>query len=189
MAKLSFNESEDFTPTPPPPLPEDPVDKQLTGWYKELEELSFVSQAQYDRDGLKAVYDEKLVLQAMAARVDYLMSKGQRLYRNRQRALKAAQDLLEDAMDKMRSRPDRFIAKGYAYQEREACYRSAPALIESRIHIRELERQVSDCETFVKVVTHKYWHLEGLRKDQQTQMTLIRLGEGLWEFDKPEKSG
>jgi hypothetical protein len=185
MAKLSMTSGE-FAPTPPPATPVDPVDGTLSAWYKELEEIRFVSSAQYEIEGLKTVFEEQALLQAMAARVDSLMSKGHRLHRKLQNALKASQDLLEDEMNKIRSHPERLIAKSYALPEREACYRSAPALIESRIRIRALERQVSDCETFVKVVTHKYWHLEGLRKDQQVQTTLIRLGYSLREFE-PEK--
>ena len=186
MAKLSMNS--EFTPTPPPAVPVDVVDVTLSKWYKELEEMQFVSSAQYSVEGLSTVFEEQAYLQSMAARVDALMSKGQRLHRKLQNALKASQDLLEDEMNKIRSHPERLIAKSYALPEREACYRSAPALIESRRRIRELERQVSDCETFVKVVTHKYWFLEGLRKDQQVQTTLIRLGYSLREFeDDPSK--
>jgi hypothetical protein len=182
MAKLSLDSGE-FTPTPPPAVPVDPVDKMLTAWYKELEEMQYKSTAQYEVEGLKALYEDKLRLQSLMSRVDFLMSKGHRLHRKVHNALTAARDLMEDEIDKVRSRPERFIAKAYAYQEREACYRSAPQLIEARIRIRELERQVSDCETFVKVVTHKYWHFEGFRKDQLTQTNLIRLGYSLREFE------
>jgi uncharacterized UPF0160 family protein len=184
MAKVNLD-SGSFTPTPPPEVPQDPVEKILTAWYKELEEMRFVSSAQYEVEGLRTVFEEQAYLQAMAARVDSLMSKGHRLHRKLLSALKAVQDLLDDEMDKLRSHPERLIGKAFAYQEREACYRSAPELIESRRRIRVLERQVSDCETFVKVVTHKNWHLEGLRKDQQVQTTLIRLGYSLREFEVP----
>jgi hypothetical protein len=186
MAKISMNSGE-FTPTPPPLAPEDPVATALSAWYKELEEMRFVSSAQYEVEGLKTVFEEIPHLQALSARVDALMSTGHRLHRKLQTALKASQDLLEDEMNKIRSHPERLIAKSYALPEREACYRSAPALIESRRKIRELERQVSDCETFIKVVTHKYWHLEGLRKDQQVQTTLIRLGYSLREFEGDQR--
>ena len=149
--------------------------------------MAFVSTAQYEVEGLQTLFEEKAHLQSLTARVDALMTKGHRLYRKLQGALKASQDLLDDALDKQRSHPDRLISKSYALPEREACYRSAPSLIESRMRIRELERKVSDCETFVKVVTHKYWYLEGLRKDQLTQTTLIRLGYSLREFEPEER--
>jgi hypothetical protein len=49
-----------------------------------------------------------------------------------------------------------------------------------------LERHVSDIETFVKVCTNKYWYLEGARKDQLLQTSLIRLGFNFREIDLRE---
>jgi hypothetical protein len=182
MAKMSLG-SEEVKPNPKPEIPQDPVEKLLGAWYKELEEMHYKSSASYEVEGLKALFEDKDHLQALMSRVDVLMAKGNRLHRKVQNALNAAKDLMEDELDKVRSHPERFIAKSYAYQERESCYRSAPQLIAARIRIRELERQVSDCETFVKVITHKYWHFEGFRKDQLTQTNLIRLGYSLREFE------
>ena len=108
--------SGEVTPTPPT---QDPVDATLSKWYKELEEMQFVSSAQYSVEGLSTVFEEQAYLQSMAARVDALMSKGQRLHRKLQNALKASQDLLEDEMNKIRSHPERLIAKSYALPERE----------------------------------------------------------------------
>jgi len=176
-------ESEEVTPTPKELTSAEKVEQTLTAWYKELEQMQYKTTAQYEAEGIKALYDDKSRLQAMMSRVDTLMAKGARLHRKMQNTVKAAQDLYEDEIDKLRTRPDRLIGRSFAFQERESCYRSAPSLIETRIKIRDLERQASDCETFVKVCTHKYRHFEGFRQDQLTQLSLIRLGFGMREID------
>lgn len=149
--------------------------------------MRYQTTAQYEVEGLKSLYEDKTRLQAMLSRIDTLMAKGSRLHRKMQNSLSAAKDLYEDEVDKLRTHPERLIGKAYAFQEREACYRSAPALIETRIKIRDLERMVSDCETFVKVCTHKYRHFDGFRQDQLTQLSLIRLGFGFREIDAREQ--
>jgi len=183
--KLNLNDGS-VTPNPAPVVEEDPVDKTLNAWYAELSGMHYTSTAQYEIEGLSVIYEDVVRLRTMLARVDTLMAKGQRLQRKFQNALSAAKALMEDELDKLKSRPERFIAKSYAFQERDACYRSAPELIEARVHIRELERHVSDCETFVKVCTNKYWYLEGSRKDQLLQTSLIRLGFNFREIDLRE---
>ena len=185
MAKLDLS-SGAVTPNPPPEAQVNPVEKLLTSLYKELEDMQYVTTAQYEVEGLKNLYEDKLRLQALLSRTDSIMAKGYRLHRKLQNALTAATDLMEDELDKLKAHPERFIAKSYAYQEREACYRSAPTLIEARIRIRVLEQQVSDCETFVKVAVHKYRHFENLRQDQLTQISLIRLGFSFREIDARE---
>lgn len=187
MAKLELS-SGVVTPTPPSAAPQDPVEKLLTGWYRELEEMQYVTTAQYEVEGLQNLYNDKIKLQALLSRTDTLMAKGHRLYRKVQNALIASKDLLDDEIDKLKAHPERLIAKAYAYQEREACYRSSPSLIAARMQIRVLERQVSDCETFVKVVVHKYRHFENLRQDQLSQISLIRLGFTFREVELSESN-
>lgn len=185
MAKIDLASGE-TTPTPKELTNAERVESTLSAWYKELEQMQYVTTAQYEVEGLKALYDDKTRLQAMLSRIDTLMAKGARLHRKMQNSLQAAQDLYEDAVDKLRVHPERLIGKAYAYQEREACYRSAPSLIETRIKIREWERLVSDCDTFVKVCNHKYRHFDNFRQDQLTQLSLIRLGFGMREVDARE---
>ena len=187
MSKIDLR-SEDVTLTPKELTGAEKVEQTLVAWYHELEQMQYNTTAQYEAEGIKALYDDKTRLQAMMSRVDTLMAKGSRLHRKVQNSLQAAKDLYEDEVDQLRTHPERFKNTAYAFQEREACYRSAPGLIGARIKIREWERLASDCETFVKVCTHKYRHFDGFRQDQLTQLSLIRLGFGMREIDFRESN-
>lgn len=183
MAKVGIEDPDNVVSTPAPPKPAT-VDDVLGKWYAELDSMAYSSTAEYAVEGLATIYADTVALRATLSRLDTILSKAHRVSRKLQAQLAAARALLEDATDKLRCNPQALIAKGYAQSEREACYRSSPDFITQRRVIRELERQVSDADTFVKVATAKYRHLEGCRQDQLLQTSLIRLGHGLREHER-----